>query len=114
MNADEASLWGMFEHFVPLSVLRTLIIDISRVRYRHIEDNVPASIGKPIHGVQVKIGEKNALLVKGPNVMLGYWENPEATRAMFTEDGWLNTGDTARMDGEGRLYITGRLKEISS
>ena len=77
-----------------------------------IADNVPASIGKPIQGVKVKIGDKDALLVKGPNVMLGYWENPDATRAMFTEDGWLNTGDTARTDGEGRLYITGRLKEI--
>jgi long-chain acyl-CoA synthetase len=44
--------------------------------------------------------------------MLGYWENSEATKAMFTEDGWLNTGDTARMDGDGRIYITGRLKEI--
>ena len=62
--------------------------------------------------MQVKIGDKDALLVKGPNVMLGYWENPEATRAIFTADGWLNTGDTARIDSEGRLYITGRLKEI--
>jgi len=44
--------------------------------------------------------------------MLGYWNNPDATRAMFTEDGWLNTGDTARFDSDGRLYITGRLKEI--
>ncbi len=77
-----------------------------------IESNVPESIGQPIPGVQVKISDKGALLVKGPNIMLGYWENPEATRAMFTEDGWLNTGDTARMDGDGRLYITGRLKEI--
>ena len=77
-----------------------------------IENNVPASIGQPIPGVSVRIGDKDALLVKGPNVMLGYWENPEATRAMFAEDGWLNTGDTARIDSEGRLYITGRLKEI--
>jgi len=77
-----------------------------------IEDNVPESIGPPIPGVEVKIGDKDALLVKGPNVMLGYWENPEATKAMFTADGWLNTGDTARMDDHGRLYITGRLKEI--
>ena len=77
-----------------------------------IENNVPESIGLPIPGVQVKIGDKGALLVKGPNVMLGYWENPEATKAMFTADGWLNTGDTARMDRDGRLYITGRLKEI--
>jgi long-chain acyl-CoA synthetase len=82
------------------------------VSSNRIENNVPASIGLPIPGVEVKIGNKDALLVKGPNVMLGYWENPEATKAMFTDDGWLNTGDTARMDSEGRLYITGRLKEI--
>ena len=77
-----------------------------------IEDNIPASIGKPIPGVQVKIGEKDELLVKGPNVMLGYWNNEEATKAMFTPDGWLKTGDTARFDETGHLYITGRLKEI--
>ena len=82
------------------------------VSTNRLEDNIPASIGKPVPGVQVKFGEKDALLVKGPNVMLGYWDNPEATRAMFTEDGWLNTGDTARADSEGHLYITGRLKEI--
>jgi long-chain acyl-CoA synthetase len=44
--------------------------------------------------------------------MLGYWGLPEATKAMFTEDGWLNTGDTARIDAEGHIFITGRLKEI--
>ena len=82
------------------------------VSTNRIEDNVPASIGKTIPGVEVKIGDKEALLVKGPNVMLGYWNNPDATRAMFTDDGWLNTGDTARFDSDGRLYITGRLKEI--
>jgi long-chain acyl-CoA synthetase len=82
------------------------------VSTNRIEDNVPASIGKTIPGVEVKIGEKDALLVKGPNVMLGYWNNPDATRAMFTDDGWLNTGDMARFDSDGRLYITGRLKEI--
>jgi long-chain acyl-CoA synthetase len=82
------------------------------VSTNRIYDNVPASIGKPIPGVKVKIGEKDALLVKGPNIMLGYWNKPDATRDIFTEDGWLDTGDTARMDGDGRLYITGRLKEI--
>lgn len=82
------------------------------VSTNRIEDNVPASIGKTIPGVEVKIGDKEALLVKGPNVMLGYWNNPDATRAIFTEDGWLNTGDMARFDADGRLHITGRLKEI--
>ena len=82
------------------------------VSTNRLDDNVPASIGKPIPGVQVKLGDKDALLVKGPNVMLGYWNLPDATKAMFTADGWLNTGDTARFDEAGHIYITGRLKEI--
>ena len=77
-----------------------------------IHDNVPASIGPTIPNVEVRIGENNALLVKGPNVMLGYWNNPEATKAMIAPDGWLNTGDTAHIDESGKVYITGRLKEI--
>jgi len=76
------------------------------------EDNLPASVGRPIPGVQVRIGENNALMIKGPNIMLGYWNNPEATRAMIGPDGWLNSGDTARIDAQGHVFITGRLKEI--
>lgn len=76
------------------------------------EDNVPASVGRALPGVQVRTGENNALMIKGPNVMLGYWNNPEATRAMIGADGWLNSGDTARIDGQGHVFITGRLKEI--
>jgi long-chain acyl-CoA synthetase len=77
-----------------------------------LENNYPDSVGQPIRGVQVKLGEQSALLVKGPNVMLGYWNNPEATKAMIDADGWLNTGDVARVSDTGHIYITGRLKEI--
>ncbi|BCK87833.1 long-chain-fatty-acid--CoA ligase FadD15 [Sideroxyarcus emersonii] len=77
-----------------------------------LDNNFPDSVGQPIRGVQVKLGEQNALLVKGPNVMMGYWNNPEATRAMIDADGWLNTGDIARISETGHIYITGRLKEI--
>jgi len=76
------------------------------------DDNLPASIGTPIPGVEVKIGPQNALMIKGPNVMLGYWNNAEATKAMIQPDGWLNSGDTARIDAQGHVFITGRLKEI--
>jgi long-chain acyl-CoA synthetase len=76
------------------------------------QDNVPASVGTTIPGVEVKIGEQEALLVRGPNIMLGYWGNEAATREMVGPDGWLNTGDTARIDAGGHVYITGRLKEI--
>ncbi|NBQ70989.1 MAG: long-chain fatty acid--CoA ligase, partial [Nitrosomonadaceae bacterium] len=77
-----------------------------------VDDNVPASVGLPIPGVEVKLGENNALLVRGPNVMLGYWNNPEATKAVISPDGWLNTGDIAAIDAQGHVTITGRLKEI--
>ena len=78
----------------------------------HLENNFPDSVGQPIRDVQVRIGEQNVLLVKGPNVMLGYWNNPEATRAMIDADGWLNTGDTVGISDTGHIYITGRIKEI--
>jgi long-chain acyl-CoA synthetase len=76
------------------------------------ENNLPSSVGPPIPGVSVKLGEHNALLIRGPNVMLGYWHNPEATQAVLSADGWLNSGDIARIDEQGRVTITGRLKEI--
>ncbi len=76
------------------------------------DDNLPASVGTVLPDVQLKIGASNALMIKGPNVMLGYWNNPEATRAILSADGWLNSGDTARIDAQGHVFITGRLKEI--
>jgi long-chain acyl-CoA synthetase len=76
------------------------------------EDNQPASVGKAVPGVEIKLGEHNALMIKGPNVMLGYWKNEQATAAMVAADGWLNSGDTARIDERGHVFITGRLKEI--
>jgi long-chain acyl-CoA synthetase len=76
------------------------------------QNNFPDSAGKPITGVQVRLGERNELQVKGANVMMGYWNNPEATHAMISSDGWLSTGDIARISETGHVYITGRIKEI--
>jgi long-chain acyl-CoA synthetase len=73
--------------------------------------NDPASVGVPLRGVRVRIGAEQELLVKGPNVMLGYWNNHAATAKVMEPDGWLHTGDQARIAG-GHLYITGRLKDI--
>jgi len=75
------------------------------------ENNEPASVGIPLNNVNVKIGEDNELLVKGPSVMRGYWNNSDATGRVIDKDGWFHTGDKARVD-EGRIYITGRIKDI--
>ncbi|MDR4518485.1 MAG: long-chain fatty acid--CoA ligase [Nitrosomonas sp.] len=78
---------------------------------RH-KDNVPSSVGLPIPGVEVKLGEEGALMIRGPNVMMGYWNNPQATEAVLSPDGWLNSGDVASIDQQGHVTITGRLKDI--
>ncbi len=75
-------------------------------------DNDPASVGKPLPEVEVMIGSENELLASSPGVMMGYWNNPEATAEVIDEAGWLHTGDQARIDEAGRIHITGRLKEI--
>ena len=76
-----------------------------------LEDNEPDSVGQPLPGIEVKLGNDSELLVRSPSVMMGYWNQDEATRVAIDPDGWLHTGDKARID-HGHLYITGRLKEI--
>ena len=73
-------------------------------------DNDPATIGRPLAGVEVRIGENKELLVRGPNVMRGYLNREEDT-AKTVVDGWLRTGDQAAID-DGRIRILGRVKEI--
>ena len=75
------------------------------------------SVGTPIIGEQVRIDNpdengEGEICVKGPNVMMGYYNNPEATAAVFDEEGWFHTGDYGRLDEEGWIYITGRLKNL--
>lgn len=76
-----------------------------------LDDNEPASVGLPLPNVEVKLGEFDELLVRSPGMMLGYWENPEATRNIIDENGWLHTGDVAHIE-RNHITITGRLKEI--
>ena len=76
------------------------------------------SVGTAVKGCQVKIDVDDPeegtgeILVKGDNVMMGYYENPEATAQVFTEDGWFRTGDIGKMDDEGYIFITGRKKNV--
>ena len=75
-------------------------------RYRRI-----GSVGKPLDNVQVRIAENGEILARGPNVMLGYYENPEATEKVCRE-GWLHTGDVGELDEDGFLYVTDRVDNI--
>jgi long-chain acyl-CoA synthetase len=77
----------------------------------------PGSIGTPIEGVEMRLRDVSPdgvgeIVVRGPNVMKGYWNRPEDTRATLSEDGWLRTGDLARVDADGAFWIVGRAKEL--
>ncbi len=74
-------------------------------------NNDPASVGEPLRGMEVRIVENDELLVKSPGIMLGYWNNHAATAEMIDAEGWLHTGDQARIEG-GCIYLTGRIKDI--
>jgi long-chain acyl-CoA synthetase len=77
-----------------------------------LDKNEPSSVGPAVPGVETRIGENSVLFARGQNIMMGYWNNPEATRAVLSDDGWLNTGDQVRVDEHGFIHITGRIKEI--
>ncbi|HED18021.1 MAG TPA: long-chain fatty acid--CoA ligase, partial [Gammaproteobacteria bacterium] len=74
-------------------------------------NNDPASVGEPLRGMEACIGENDELLVKSPGIMLGYWNNHAATSEMIDAEGWLHTGDQARIEA-GCIYLTGRIKDI--
>ncbi len=87
-----------------------------------VKNKKHGSVGKPIPGVKVRImgedgrhlpaGEEGEICVMGPNITKGYHENPQATRELFTEDGWLKTGDIGVLDTDGFLFIRDRKKDM--
>ncbi len=70
------------------------------------------SIGKPLPGIDVRIGGEDEIQVRGPIVMKGYFNNQQETTKAFTQDGWLRTGDAGKLDENGNLFITERLKDL--
>jgi len=70
------------------------------------------TVGPPLPGVEVKLGERDEIMCRGHNVMMGYYKDPELTKQVLDADGWFYTGDTGKFTPEGQLIITGRLKSI--
>ena len=91
--------YGMTETAAPFAATR-------------VTDNVIGTVGQPAPGSSIRISDEGELQVKGPNVFRGYHNLPEKTAETFTADGWLRTGDLAEIDDEGRIIITGRIKDI--
>jgi long-chain acyl-CoA synthetase len=90
--------WGMTETATAATVNR-------------LEDFRFGSVGKPLPGVEIKIGDDGEILARGPNIFTGYYKNDKASKEAL-EGGWLHTGDLGHLDEDGFLFITGRKKDI--
>ncbi|MFO7734658.1 MAG: long-chain fatty acid--CoA ligase [bacterium] len=82
------------------------------VTYNRPDHIKPGTVGAPIPQTDVKISDEGEVLIKGPQVMKGYYKNPKATRETFTKDGYFRSGDIGMLDEDNYLSITGRLKDI--
>lgn len=77
-----------------------------------VGDNHPQTVGPALVNIEVRVGDNDELQMRGPSLMNGYWNRPTDTKAVFTEDGWLRTGDQADIFSDGHIRIKGRIKEI--
>jgi long-chain acyl-CoA synthetase len=112
--------WGMTEASPVVAVQR---FDRRRFRYMNYYEKHAGSVGPPVPGVEIRLvdvpekgirvadGGEGEVLVRGPNVFMGYWHATAETEAAF-QDGWLRTGDLGRVDAEGNIYLTGRSKYV--
>jgi long-chain acyl-CoA synthetase len=76
------------------------------------EDHGLGTVGRPVDPVQMRLADDGEIQFAGPTLFKGYWQDPDATAAAFTDDGWYRTGDIGRLDPNGRLILMGRTKDI--
>ncbi|WJY27112.1 AMP-binding protein [Sporosarcina trichiuri] len=114
MGADEITIcYGLTEASPVISQTKTddpIEKRVSTVGKPH--PHVEVKIVDPVTGEEMETGEAGELCTRGYHVMKGYYNNPEATREVIDEDGWLHTGDIAKLDADGYLDITGRIKDM--
>jgi long-chain acyl-CoA synthetase len=77
-----------------------------------LDDHGLGTVGRPAGGIEMRLADDGEVQFRGPTLFKGYWDDPAATRAAYTEDGWYRTGDVGHLDAAGRLILSGRKKDM--
>ncbi len=110
LNSDRVNLFAAAK--IPILQGYGMMETSPVISFSRPSANYPGTVGQPLPGIEVRVAADGELITRGPHVMKGYYEDPDKTREVLTEDGWFHTGDIGEITDKGCIRLTDRKKDL--